>query len=124
MRLIQVSKQYHNQKNTVQALSQINLTLEPFGITVILGESGCGKSTLLKLIAGEDRAFQGTIERDGSVEIMTQDIQLLEKASILDNLLLVSNDLSYIDQLLTQFHLPIINKWLKNYLWEKKDVFK
>lgn len=123
MKLIQVSKQYHNQKNTVQALSQINLTLEPIGITVILGESGCGKSTLLKLIAGEDRAFQGTIERDGSVEIMTQDIQLLEKASILDNLLLVSNDLSYIDQLLTQFHLPHHQQMVKKLsLGEKRRV--
>ena len=45
----------------VEALRDINLTLEPGTITVLIGPSGCGKSTLLRLIGGLDHPTSGSI---------------------------------------------------------------
>ncbi len=42
----------HGGAESVQALSNINLTLQGNDFTVVLGSSGCGKTTLLSLIAG------------------------------------------------------------------------
>lgn len=46
-------------------LKQINLTLEPGTITVLLGPNGCGKSTLLKTLCGILPAHGGTVTMDG-----------------------------------------------------------
>ena len=39
-------------KEKVQALSELDMTLDDGKINVVLGYNGCGKSTLLKAIAG------------------------------------------------------------------------
>jgi ABC-type nitrate/sulfonate/bicarbonate transport system ATPase subunit len=47
--------------------SNINLTVEPGSMLVILGASGCGKSTLLNIIAGLRESSCGTIRADGEI---------------------------------------------------------
>ncbi|RMS93776.1 ABC transporter ATP-binding protein [Pseudomonas savastanoi] len=42
-----------------QVLKDIDLSIEPGKVTVILGPSGSGKSTLLKIMAGVDTEFDG-----------------------------------------------------------------
>ncbi|GAB7195247.1 hypothetical protein OS11_15190 [Dickeya oryzae] len=48
-----------------RALDNINLTLPPGSVTVIIGPSGSGKSTLLRTINHLERVDEGTIRIDG-----------------------------------------------------------
>lgn len=56
-----VGKRYGNQ----QVLKNINLTIEPGKVTVILGPSGSGKSTLLRTINHLEKIDSGHITIDG-----------------------------------------------------------
>jgi len=47
-------------------LIDINLTLEPGTINVVLGHTGAGKTSLLRMIAGLDRPTAGTIRQGGA----------------------------------------------------------
>jgi ABC-type nitrate/sulfonate/bicarbonate transport system ATPase subunit len=49
----------------VQALSRIDLVVEPGQFVCIAGPSGCGKTTLLRLIAGFMKPTEGTITIEG-----------------------------------------------------------
>ncbi|WP_273786406.1 ABC transporter ATP-binding protein [Brucella intermedia] len=46
---------------TFHAVNDVNFTVEPGTLTVLLGPSGCGKSTSLRLIAGLDSVTSGQI---------------------------------------------------------------
>lgn len=50
---------------TFDAVKDVNFTVEPGTLTVLLGPSGCGKSTTLRLIAGLDTVTSGTIRIGG-----------------------------------------------------------
>lgn len=50
---------------TVQALSNVDLNIEPGTFVTLIGPSGCGKSTLLRLIAGLDEPTEGELLLDG-----------------------------------------------------------
>lgn len=53
LELRQVSKKFHDRLGQeVQALRNVNLTLEKGEFLTIVGPSGCGKSSLLRIIAG------------------------------------------------------------------------
>ncbi len=56
---------YATKTGTVDALSDVNLTMRDGDFVVAIGESGCGKTTLLNCIAGFLPATEGTIELDG-----------------------------------------------------------
>ena len=57
-----VSKTYKTKKGVqVQALKNINLTIEDRGMVFILGKSGSGKSTLLHLLGGLDTYDSGEL---------------------------------------------------------------
>jgi glycerol transport system ATP-binding protein len=47
-------------------LIDVNLTLEPGTINVVLGHTGAGKTSLLRMIAGLDRPTSGTIRQGGA----------------------------------------------------------
>src|SRR5437870_2898535 len=60
-----VSKTFTAQGRDVEALAPIDLDVQSGEFVCLLGASGCGKSTLLSLIAGLERATQGTIVSNG-----------------------------------------------------------
>ncbi|MDR3585114.1 MAG: ABC transporter ATP-binding protein [Desulfosporosinus sp.] len=61
VRLDQVSKQYTQGKETVDALDKVSLEVKAGEFLAVMGASGSGKSTLLNLVAGLDKANQGEI---------------------------------------------------------------
>lgn len=63
-----VGKQFTNPQNeTITALSDISLQINPGSFVSLIGPSGCGKSTLLRLIAGLISPDEGKLELDGIV---------------------------------------------------------
>ena len=86
----------------VQALVDINLSINQGKIHALVGENGAGKSTLGKIISGIERPDTGTLHvrgetrnythpidalRDG-ITTITQEIALMNKQTIIDNVLL------------------------------------
>jgi NitT/TauT family transport system ATP-binding protein len=62
-----VCKSYVTARNTVHALSAIELHVAEAEFVSLVGTSGCGKSTLLHLVGGLDTPSSGSIELDGEV---------------------------------------------------------
>ncbi len=65
LRLINVSKFYHNKKNVSTGFNKVNLSLDQGEFVVITGESGSGKSTLLNVISGLDSYEEGELYING-----------------------------------------------------------
>ena len=53
------------QFDDVVALEEINLTVNPGELLVLLGPSGCGKSTTLRIMAGLELPTDGIVRMDG-----------------------------------------------------------
>jgi ABC-type sugar transport system ATPase subunit len=73
-----ISKSYRQGKVTVDALQDVDLTVETGGFIALAGPSGSGKTTLLNLIGGLDRPDSGTIQVDD------QDYENLSAAQMAD----------------------------------------
>lgn len=77
-------------------LKEVNLEVEQGDFVCLLGQSGCGKSTLLRLLAGLERATQGSIKigeevikgADLNRSVVFQDYGLFPWMSAGDNIML------------------------------------
>lgn len=65
-----VSKIFKAKHKETKTLEDINVTINKGEFVCLLGPSGCGKSTLLNLIAGLEKASEGSLKLDGK-EITT-----------------------------------------------------
>ncbi|MFQ9310686.1 MAG: ABC transporter ATP-binding protein [Paraclostridium sordellii] len=96
--IISLNKIYGRGENKVQALKDINLSIEKGKFTAIIGPSGSGKSTLLNCIAGLDNISSGKVLLEG------EDISTLNDNSLSK---LRSEEFGFIFQ---SFNLiPVIN---------------
>lgn len=106
LKLINVNKKYKlSNKETFQALYNINVEFDKGELVSIVGESGSGKSTLMNLIGGLDSDYTGSIiaggedlsklsekeldkYRKNKVGFVFQSFNLISHLSILDNVTL------------------------------------
>jgi ABC-type lipoprotein export system ATPase subunit len=65
IKLINVTKIYHQGDNPVVALDHIHLNISKGEFISITGKSGCGKSTLINIIGGLDSPDQGEVVING-----------------------------------------------------------
>ena len=65
--LCDIVKIYHTLRQSINAVGDINIRIEPGEFVWSLGPSGCGKSTLLNLIAGLDQPTAGSVLFDGKM---------------------------------------------------------
>ena len=72
--------------NKVQALSNVNFTVERGEYIAIMGESGSGKTTLLNIAGKMLKADSGTVERDGRTALVLQEPTIFPELSVKDNL--------------------------------------
>lgn len=59
--VINVSKEFRRDQNSIPVLSNVNLKLYPGDYLSLMGPSGSGKTTLLNLLAGLDRPTSGSV---------------------------------------------------------------
>lgn len=79
-----ISKIYGVYENEVQALDDINLTIEKGEFVAIVGESGSGKSTLLNMIGGLDDPTEGEviIDDENITELNEEDIAIFRRRKL------------------------------------------
>ena len=65
VRASELSKTYRSGSVTVEALSDIDMRVEPGELVAIMGPSGCGKTTLLNCLAGLEGDFSGDVSING-----------------------------------------------------------
>jgi len=62
-----VRKGYGEDWSWQQVIESVSLDLPPGQFTAVVGPSGCGKTTLVNLLAGFERADEGSIAVDGRI---------------------------------------------------------
>ena len=83
-------KNYHTKKCEIEALNNVNFSINEGDFIGIVGPSGCGKSTLLSLIGDLEKPTKGNIIKDSDIKIgyMLQDDCLFPWLTIYENCLL------------------------------------
>jgi ABC-type sugar transport system ATPase subunit len=95
VRLEGIAKRYHGAER--QALSALDLAIEPGSFFSILGPSGCGKTTLLRIVAGFEHPSAGRVfiggrdvtglsPRDRDIAMVFQDFALYPHMTVEQNI--------------------------------------
>ena len=92
----------HKSFGHVQALIDVDLSIDPGEVVGLVGDNGAGKSTLMKILAGAIKCDEGTITIDGQehilanpddahaagIEMLYQDLSLFDDLSVTANIFL------------------------------------
>jgi NitT/TauT family transport system ATP-binding protein len=73
---------------TVQVLNNLNLSVNPGEVVVLVGPSGCGKTTILNLLSGFITPVSGTVIRQGIIRTVYQHDGLFPWLTVSENILL------------------------------------
>lgn len=86
LKIENITKVYQAKNGEIEALKNVNFTVDEGEIVSIIGPSGCGKSTLLSIIAGLEEKTSGNIYIDGqkSQDISSKIGYMLQKDSLLE----------------------------------------
>jgi simple sugar transport system ATP-binding protein len=98
LKLENISKSF----GAIQALDNVNLSLEAGEVLGLMGDNGAGKSTLIKIIAGNFKQSSGAISfenqnvefskpmdaRDKGIEVVYQDLALCDNLTAASNIFL------------------------------------
>ena len=98
IRLTNINKSFAG----VQALQDVNLTIERGKIHCLVGENGCGKSTLITIIAGVYQRDSGSLQIHGKeyaqlnpiasiregIQVIYQDFSLFSNLTVAENIAL------------------------------------
>ncbi|HKR63845.1 MAG TPA: ATP-binding cassette domain-containing protein [Thermoanaerobaculia bacterium] len=88
MRLTHITKSF----GANRAVDDVSLEVRAGEILALVGENGAGKTTLMRIAAGELAPDAGSLERNGSVELVHQHFMLVAELSIAENLALASRN--------------------------------
>lgn len=89
-----ITRRYRRGSETVTALDDVSVSIEPGALTVAAGPSGSGKTTLLSVIAGYEQPDAGTVtcwDRPtadlpwSALGFVPQALTLLEELSVAEN---------------------------------------
>ena len=72
-------------KENEDVLKNINITIEEGKFTALVGASGCGKSTVAKLLAGQNKGYQGSITFGEKELSKISERELLKKNTLLSH---------------------------------------
>jgi len=89
-----VSHSYGN----VAVLKDLNLTVNPGEIVVLVGPSGCGKTTILNLLSGHIKPVSGTIQREGIIRTVYQHDGLFPWLTVSENISMGLRSTKEVDQ--------------------------
>ncbi|MEO8284996.1 MAG: sugar ABC transporter ATP-binding protein [Chloroflexota bacterium] len=112
----------------VLALSDVNFTVYPGEVHVLVGENGAGKSTLMKILSGVYAEYEGRLELDGNlvrlrsprdaqkhgIAMIHQDLQQVPELSVYENLFLGREYHGFLGGLDRQGMRADARKWLGN----------
>jgi len=84
LRLAHVTKRF----GATLAVDDVSLDIGPGEIVGLVGENGAGKTTLMRMAAGEIATDSGTIDVEGTVELVHQHFMLVGDFTIAENLAL------------------------------------
>src|SRR5690349_16922330 len=71
---------------TVSVLNDLNLTVSPGEVVVLVGPSGCGKTTILNLLSGHIEPVSGSIQREGIIRTVYQHDGLFPWLTVSENI--------------------------------------
>lgn len=115
-----VSKKYQAVNGEVEALTNVNFSINEGEFVSLIGPSGCGKSTILSIIAGLEEETSGKIIINGKIGYMLQKDSLLEWLTIYKNVMFGLE----INKLKTTENIQYVDNLLKKYgLYEFKDKY-
>lgn len=111
-----LSKRYpkHVGPGDHEVISGLDLEVADGAFVCLVGPSGCGKTTLLNIIAGLDKDFDGSVERDQAraLGFVFQEPRLLPWLTVTENIELVLKDAvdgeGTIRELLETMHLQAV----------------
>ena len=128
LKLENINKTYQAKNGEIEALRNVNFSVNEGEFASIIGPSGCGKSTLLSIIAGLEKRSSGKIYIDGKetenvsskIGYMLQKDSLLEWRTIYNNVIFGLE----ITHRKTKENEEYVRELLKKYnLYEFKDKY-